>query len=387
MWQQVILYPDENNDWAWAEKQLVGLPVIVRVLLTLHHSGIRTVILPETGIHLKPILDHWAQKKKPSESKWNVVYGIGDVPTESSTLCVRGGILFEASLINWFHNIKAQTSQPVTCVMEWGNQTILTSGYADLETGDKVGGGNEIFVPHDIFCQPISSLLPAGHDRRLLEMVGKSDEATHVRWFRNWTFPFVRWCSNHSITPNQLTWAGFIIGLIGAFVLSFGSYWNQVMGALLLCASWIFDNMDGTLARLTFSESRKGENLDSTLGHLTNLAFFVALVWAVYGKDSLLKAGVYCLIMIGSISLALKICQTERRYRPVEKKQIRFKWLQVFLDQINGRDFTVLVLFFALIDGFKFFLWGSLAGLQVFWMLHLWLLYKHRTASAVTLCR
>ena len=385
MWQQVILYPDVNNEWAWAEKRLLGLPVVVRVLLTLHRSGIRTVILPETGIHLKPILDHWAQKKKLSESKWKVVYGIGDVPTASSTLCVRGGILFEASLINWFHNIKEQTAQPVTCVMEKETLPILSNDKANLESGGMVGRGLEISVPHDVFCRQISSLLPAGHDRGLLEMVGKSDEAVHVRWFRNWTFPFVRWCSNHSMTPNQLTWAGFIIGLIGAFVLSFGSYWNQVIGALLLCGSWIFDNMDGTLARLTFSESRRGEKLDSTLGHLTNLAFFTALVWAVYGKDSMLKAGVYCLIMLSSISLALKICQTERRYRPAEKKQIRFRWLQVFLDQINGRDFTVLVLVFALIDGFKFFLWGSLAGLQVFWMLHLWLFYKHRTASAVNL--
>lgn len=384
MWQHAIIYPDMNNDWAWAEKRVVGLPAIMRVLLTLHGSGIKKVILPAKDHKLRPIIEQWSKKKKLPELVWQDGYGAGDVASELHVLCVRGGILFEASLIRWFFKIKEQTPQRMTCVTENGKLPVLT-GYDAAVENDGMGeeGGKEISVPSNIFCRRVSQLTPSGNDRGLLETVGKLDEAVHVRWFRNWTFPAIRLFSNSGVSPNQLTWAGFMIGLVGAFILSRGSYWHQVIGALLLCGSWIFDNMDGTLARLTFSESRKGEKLDSTLGHLTNLAFFAALVWAVYGKASILKAGLVSLIMLGSITLALRICQMERRFRSGTEKNSRYKWLQVFLDQINGRDFTVLVLIFALIDGFKFFLWGSLVGLQVFWMLHLWLLIKQRRGTAV----
>ncbi len=389
MWQHAIIYPDMNNDWAWAEKKLVGLPAIVRVLLTLHGSGIKTVILPATGHNFKSIIEHWSRKKKLPGLVWKDGSGTGDVSSESPVLSVRGGILFEASLLRWFYKLKERTPQRMTCVMDGETLPVLTSYDAALENDgmEEEEGGKGISVPSNIFCRKISQLTPSGNDRGLLDMVGKPDEAVHVRWFRIWTFPAVRLFSNLGVSPNQLTWAGFMIGLFGAFILSRGSYWNQVIGALLLCGSWIFDNMDGTLARLTFSESRKGEKLDSTLGHLTNLAFFAALVWAVFGKESILKAGLVSLFMIGSITLALRICQMERRLRTGTEKNSRFKRLQVFLDQINGRDFTVLVLIFALIDGFKFFLWGSLAGLQIFWMLHLWLLYKHRTGTAINSCR
>ena len=389
MWQHAIIYPDINNDWAWAEKRLVGLPAIVRVLLTLHGSGIKKVILPATGHNFRSIIEHWSRRKKLPGLVWKDGYGTGDVPSESPVLCVRGGILFEASLLRWFYKLKERTPECMTCVMDSGKLPVLTGYDAAMENDgmEEEEEGKEISVPSNIFCRRVSQLTPSGNDRGLLEMVGKLDEAVHVRWFRNWTFPAVRLFSNLGVSPNQLTWAGFMIGLAGAFILSLGSYWNQVIGALLLCGSWIFDNMDGTLARLTFSESRKGEKLDSTLGHLTNLAFFAALVWAVYGKESILKAGLVSLFMLGSITLALRICQMERRFRNGTEKNSRFKWLQVFLDQINGRDFTVLVLIFALIDGFKFFLWGSLAGLQIFWMLHLWLLYKHRTGTAINSCR
>ncbi|MBC8247130.1 MAG: hypothetical protein H8E81_06060, partial [Deltaproteobacteria bacterium] len=98
MWQHAIIYPDMNNDWAWAEKKLVGLPAIVRVLLTLYGSGIKTVILPATGHNFKSIIEHWSRKKKLPGLVWKDGSGTGDVSSESTALCVRGGILFEAAM-------------------------------------------------------------------------------------------------------------------------------------------------------------------------------------------------------------------------------------------------------------------------------------------------
>ena len=63
MWQHAIIYPDMNNDWAWAEKRVVGLPAIMRVLLTLHGSGIKKVILPAKDHKLRPIIEQWSKKR------------------------------------------------------------------------------------------------------------------------------------------------------------------------------------------------------------------------------------------------------------------------------------------------------------------------------------
>jgi phosphatidylglycerophosphate synthase len=207
--------------------------------------------------------------------------------------------------------------------------------------------------------------------------MGKFSELPHVQWIRNWTFPFVRWLAECEVSPNLVTWIGFCIGLLGSVFIATGTYWNGVAGATLLCVSWILDNVDGTLARLTFSESVLGEKLDTLLGHLTNIAFFMALVMAVYGKESLLKVAILCAFMVGSITFAYYICKAERRLRcerTIEKQDRR---LPVFLDQINGRDFAILIFLFAVFAGFKFFLWGSLFGIQAFWLLHSWLLIKH----------
>lgn len=387
MWQHAVILSDMNNGWAWAEEKIVGLPAIVRVLLTLYRSGIQKVTFPKESHSLRSTVEHWSRKKNLPVLVWEDRDETSHDLSKPSALCVRGGILFEAALLSWFHQFKGETPQPIACVMSSEEMPVLACHEAGIKNDNRGGSVKAYAVPSDLFCRKVSNLATSGNDRGLLEMVGKLDEATHVRWFRHWTFPAVRLFSKLGISPNQLTWAGFAIGLLGAFILSHGGYWNQVIGALLLCGSWIFDNMDGTLARLTFSESQRGEKLDSTLGHLTNLAFFVALIWAVYGKISVLRAGLISMLMLASITFALRVCQAERRFRSGTEKNSRLNCLQVFLDQINGRDFTVLVLIFAIIDGFKFFLWGSLAGLQIFWILHLWLLYKHRNGTGINSSR
>jgi hypothetical protein len=82
--------------------------------------------------------------------------------------------------------------------------------------------------------------------------------------------------------------------------------------------------------------------------------------------------------MMISIAVAHHLCKAEKRLRKGAGEDPKVKRMQVFLEQINGRDFAVLILLFAIFNGFKYFLWGSLLGLQAFWMAHLWLILRHR---------
>jgi len=68
-----------------------------------------------------------------------------------------------------------------------------------------------------------------------------------------------RWCALARITPNQVTFAGFLLVLA-----AFGLFWIGEFGWGLLCA-WIMtflDTVDGKLARVTLTSSKIGNAFD-----------------------------------------------------------------------------------------------------------------------------
>lgn len=68
-----------------------------------------------------------------------------------------------------------------------------------------------------------------------------------------------RWCAQAGITPNQVTFAGFLL-VIAAFWL----FWTGQYAAGLVCA-WIMtflDTVDGKLARVTLTSSKWGNIFD-----------------------------------------------------------------------------------------------------------------------------
>ena len=378
--QHAIIGPDTSNSWTWATEKLVGIPAVIRVLITLYRVGVKQVFLPAEAHAVRQIVDTWQKKKDMPQCLWEDSDKQSPFSTGSDTLYIQGGIIFEAGLVQWLQQAAPKFPEGNLCVKGRNDQIVLVvlRGTDDAEEFCSQNPASVVSAPAELFCRSVAELKATGNDRALLEMVGKPEEAGHVKWIRNKTFPLIRFLSETRVSPNQLTWFGFLLGITGACFIAQGEYLSGVIGALLLCGSWILDGLDGTLARLTFAESPRGEKLDTTLGHLTNIAFFIALVWAVYGTVSLVKAGLFTFIMVLSIAVAHRICQAEKQIRDRTHPDRQIKRVQIFLERINGRDFAVLILLFALFDGFKFFLWGSLAGIQVFWLVHLWLILRHR---------
>jgi phosphatidylglycerophosphate synthase len=145
--------------------------------------------------------------------------------------------------------------------------------------------------------------------------------------------------------------------------------------------------MDGTLARLTFAESEFGKNLDTFLGHLTNLLIFSSLIWAVYGRDSLWKTGVFAVFVLGGIALAHSMSQKEKALRRTRHYTSKPGNLQQFMDKINHRDYAVLIIMLAFMNGFKWFLWLSLVGIQAYWLVQWWLIRSRQQAPHSHLLR
>ena len=387
MWRHALIFPDAVEGWAWATRSLVGLPTLVRVLMTLRRAGIRDVMFPPGAEVLRPWLTSCQESAGFPTLSWSDQSGWSGLSAGASVLGVRGGVLFTPQLLHWFHEVLDGTAVGKAALPARDTLPVLvaftseeTSGQAlQLLTLEHLAAritAPASPIPPDLFCQTVQELASPGKERALLSTVGKPTDRGHVEWVRRWTFPALRWLARSRVRPNHITWAGFLVVLVACFLIAQGQYWHGVGGALLLYASWVLDCMDGTLARLTFTESPLGQKLDTVLGHVSNLCIFGALIWAVYGAGPVWKTvGMACFIL-GGIVVAQRVLAAEKRLR-MRHGTSHHGRLYGFLAKINHRDYAVLILFLAVVQGFHIFLWLSLVGVQIYWLLQLWLMRKH----------
>lgn len=79
------------------------------------------------------------------------------------------------------------------------------------------------------------------------------------------------------ITPNQITWGAFVLGLVSAGLFLLGDWRWLVAGAFVYHLSFLLDCMDGKLARLTGQGSVFGAWLDFVFDRIRVMACAVAL--------------------------------------------------------------------------------------------------------------
>lgn len=105
------------------------------------------------------------------------------------------------------------------------------------------------------------------------------------------------------LTPNQLTFIGLVISLLGAYFFAQGFQRNA---ALILLFGSLIDALDGTLARLTGKTSRFGAFLDSTFDRLSDAAVLFGI-----GYGNLVEWEVIVIALIGSYLVSYERCRAE----------------------------------------------------------------------------
>jgi phosphatidylglycerophosphate synthase len=174
------------------------------------------------------------------------------------------------------------------------------------------------------------------------------------------------------VTPNQLTLAGFFIGLGAIACLWQGDYAWTIAGGMLFVLAYLTDLLDGMLARLRLQESRWGGVMDYVLDNLVHVGIFAAIVRATYlrrPESSVLVVG--ALLVVGA-AIAAGI---------VGAHMIRRRRVNRLLAQLMHRDFALIVLLAALVDRLEWFLWAAAIGINLFWPSVLALLIRDRRAE------
>ena len=84
------------------------------------------------------------------------------------------------------------------------------------------------------------------------------------------------------VTPNHVTLAAILIGMVSAYAYALNTTASIAIGGILIVLKDILDDADGQLARAKELYSRRGRFLDSVGDFVVNLAVFAAMTWAVY---------------------------------------------------------------------------------------------------------
>jgi len=83
-------------------------------------------------------------------------------------------------------------------------------------------------------------------------------------------------------TPNQISLFALIFGLASAYFFLKGDYLNLVLGAVTMELSFVFDCVDGKIARLKKTGTKFGAYWDFIQDRLVQFVALFALIWSQY---------------------------------------------------------------------------------------------------------
>jgi len=115
-------------------------------------------------------------------------------------------------------------------------------------------------------------------DRRLHAALGSAiDSQLDVHVHRRLSRHITRAAIAAGVTPNAITLASFALGLVSVWCVWRASAASALAGLLLYFVAVVLDHADGEVARLTLSESRMGEWLDTVADTVVHTLSVVAM--------------------------------------------------------------------------------------------------------------
>jgi phosphatidylglycerophosphate synthase len=108
-----------------------------------------------------------------------------------------------------------------------------------------------------------------------------------------------------SITPNQVTIASTIAGLVAAAIYLNNEALTTALAGLMVTVKDVLDSADGQLARAKGQYTRIGRFLDSIGDFVVDLALFGAIGWILYSSTG--DAWMLVLSTLGLIGITLRV--------------------------------------------------------------------------------
>ncbi|MBI5535474.1 MAG: CDP-alcohol phosphatidyltransferase family protein [Deltaproteobacteria bacterium] len=125
---------------------------------------------------------------------------------------------------------------------------------------------------------------------------------------------FTRALVRTPLRPNQVSVGILLVGFVGAYLATTGSYWPMLVGAFLFQMQSILDGCDGELSRVTYRGSHLGEWLDTVGDDLTNYGFFAGTAVGMYKAS-----GWWPYLVAGGVTVGCGVIASAIEYRYLYK--------------------------------------------------------------------
>lgn len=169
------------------------------------------------------------------------------------------------------------------------------------------------------------------------------------------------------VTPNQITWAHLVIGLVSGWYFYLSGYLNGLIGAVLLLVSAWLDSTDGEIARLRFQQSPFGGMLDIVADNVVHFAVFLGIGLGAYrstGNPVYSYLGV--MAVIGSLTCFLLMQSDIFSKRTTGSADAPVEETESLVDQIANRDFIYFLFVMAVVNLLEIFIAVTAVGSLVF---------------------
>ena len=370
-------------------QEVAGVPLLVRVIATAVRAGVDSLLVIWPDDVDSSIWERCANSRPLGSLKLHRLFRSSMVDPWTATSWATVAACLEDRFLwlpwNWITHKRALAGLSPMPVRpsNWDSPTLIEK--RGLLYGAKV----RVMSGQPVDGVPIASRADVGRaERFLVAHSGKPLDGIYSKFNRLLCRPAVRLLTHTGITPNSVTLGGLVVAIVAALLFARGSYANYVGGALLFFLSGLFDEMDGMLARIKFTESAFGTWFEGFVDNATYLLVFSGITTGLYrqrGSHELFY-GLALLIgcLLSFIVIALQRKATTAAERPHEyagqMNQMlegdSSNWISLMARQINvfiKKGVAIhYLLIFTVAGGLPLFLRLAAFGSNLTWVLVLY---------------
>jgi phosphatidylglycerophosphate synthase len=356
---------------AEAANKIAALTVLDRLIVALHRGGAGPITILKKG--QVPVL----KRAKALNIPLNIETHIP--PTTGNMLVAQGNVMVHASDVRRCVEMTGRLQRgdqllPIGVVPAHALAGAFDGAVRSGEGGDPAAWISD--VPEKIFAG--AARVKALGVAALIRNDTDAGETERALWATMWSSsdgfidkifnrPVGRFLSKvlifTPVSPNMISIASILIGVIAAVFLAEGSFQPAIIGAILFQLSAIVDCVDGDIARMLFKESPLGKWIDLVGDQIVHLSVFAGITFGVLrngGDEVTLLLGLSA--VVGGL-LSFVVVLRGMKQPPSPSGQ-----LQRLIDAATSRDFSVIVLALAFFQKLPWFLWLAGVGSHAFWV-------------------
>ena len=390
-----------------------GLPVLTRALLTLRRAGMtRVMVLAQDPERVRFVIGRDARLSEFVQ--WMPIDS--DVRAAGGVLMLGESALFSVALVRRLQEeYRSRQDRPLIVAIRpvrdpawagYGEPVLTKTLFMALDAttlpqdpsqrglaawansmktamADARAEGRMVEVPtgerHDeLWYHTVRSLdeAKAAEESLFTSLRGAYEGFVDTYFNRKLSAPLSRLFLKLGLSANVVTILSIVIGLLGAAAFATGTYVLGIVGALLFQLSAVVDCCDGEIARLTLTESAFGRQLDLYGDNAVHMAIFAALGWAGFQfQETWTPLALGAAAIVGnalSLSIVTRAQSRQSRAGTDPSDAGQSARMEFILKNLASRDFSVVLLAFALFEGLQWFLWLAAIGSNVFWIVTAW---------------